>query len=117
MSVYNTVQKQLLFLALINRTLRSISKIVNATVLYRDSKLRYFQILTDVNKALINSIGAVGISNDGSCSMTDCLQNPEANQWCRLSAVCKKLVGYAMNLVTDLYSGAIFVSFITVVLV
>jgi len=51
------------------------------------------QALTDVNRARINSIGAVGINDDGSCSMTDCLKNPHGHQWCKLTAVCKKLTG------------------------
>ena len=55
-------------------------------------------MLSDEAKARINSIGAVGISDDGSCSITDCLgDKSEDNAFCRLTAVCKKLVGYALR--------------------
>ena len=57
-----------------------------------------FQILTDENKALINSISAVAVNGDGSCSLTDCLENPKSHQYCKLTAICKKLVGYAINI-------------------
>merc|ERR1712176_61730 len=51
------------------------------------------QQLTAENRVRINSIGAVGINDDGSCSMENCLTNPAGHQWCKLTAVCKKLTG------------------------
>merc|ERR1712176_89734 len=51
------------------------------------------QQLTAENRVRINSIGAVDINDDGSCSMENCLTNPAGHQWCKLTAVCKKLTG------------------------
>ncbi|KAL5252435.1 hypothetical protein ACHWQZ_G015268 [Mnemiopsis leidyi] len=51
------------------------------------------QSLTADNRARINSIGAVDINGDGTCSMSDCLTEPQDHQWCKLTAVCKKLTG------------------------
>ena len=65
----------------------------------------FSQVLTVVNRALINSIGAVPVGDDGSCSLTDCLENPEGHHWCKLTAVCKKLVGYEIN---DSYTFILF---------
>jgi len=51
------------------------------------------QSLTAASRAKINSIGSVEMNEDGSCTMSDCLTNPHGHQWCKLTAVCKKLTG------------------------
>ena len=53
-----------------------------------------FQYLSESNKDRINSISAVAINDDGSCSMENCLENSAENMWCKLTAICKKLTGY-----------------------
>ncbi|XP_063693608.1 uncharacterized protein LOC134825361 [Bolinopsis microptera] len=51
------------------------------------------QSLTSANKARIKSISSIDVNDDDSCSMDNCLDNPSASMWCKLTAICKKLTG------------------------
>lgn len=51
------------------------------------------QNMNDAARALVNSIGSVGVDDDGTCHINNCLTTENDANFCKLSAVCSKLTG------------------------